>query len=45
MLEISPDRFVYSGQRSVRGVMADVWTGETLSMAGGGVEKNWGLMR
>lgn len=30
MLEISPDRFVYSGQRSVRGVMADVWTGEKL---------------
>ena len=27
MLEISPDRFVYSGQRSVRGIMADVWTG------------------
>ena len=28
MLEISPDRFVYSGQRSVRGIMADVWTGQ-----------------
>ena len=27
MLDISPDRFVYSGQRNIRGVMADVWTG------------------
>ena len=27
MLEISPDRFVYSGQRNIRGVLADVWTG------------------
>jgi len=30
MLEISPDRFVYSGQRNIRGVLADVWTGEKL---------------
>lgn len=30
MLDISPDRFVYTGQRYVRGILADIWTGEKL---------------
>ena len=36
LLDVRPDKFVYSGQRFIRGILADVWSAEKLSDEDGG---------